>query len=115
MLLFQPPPKPVTPLVYHRVLSPTASVKASPVCLGGISVGNKLSELFGDSENPVKLLDEFYVQGGNFIDTSNTYNDENSEQLIGEWIRKRGVRDQVVIATKYSAGYRAYNRENKPL
>ena len=27
----------------------------------------------------------------------------------------RGTRDQMVVATKYSAGYRAYNREKEPL
>jgi aryl-alcohol dehydrogenase-like predicted oxidoreductase len=30
-------------------------------------------------------------------------------------MEKRGVRDQMVVATKYGAGYRAYNRENEPL
>ena len=53
--------------------------------------------------------------GGNFIDTANTYNSEDSERLIGEWMEKRGNRDQMVVATKYTAGYRAYNREKEPL
>jgi aryl-alcohol dehydrogenase-like predicted oxidoreductase len=30
-------------------------------------------------------------------------------------MEKRGTRDQMVIATKYGSGYRAYNRENEPL
>ncbi|KAL3486621.1 NADP-dependent oxidoreductase domain-containing protein [Aspergillus germanicus] len=115
MSLFQPPPKPTTPLGYHRVLSPTASVKVSPVCLGGISLGNEWSELFGTSEDPFALLDEFFALGGNFIDTANTYNNESSEKHIGEWMESRGLRDQIVLATKYSAGYRSYNRENEPM
>jgi aryl-alcohol dehydrogenase-like predicted oxidoreductase len=115
MSLFQPPPKPTTPLGYHRVLSPTASVKVSPICLGGISLGNEWSELFGNSEDPFKLLDEFFALGGNFIDTANTYNNESSEKHIGGWMESRGVRDQIVLATKYSAGYRGYNRENEPM
>jgi aryl-alcohol dehydrogenase-like predicted oxidoreductase len=49
------------------------------------------------------------------VDTANTYNSEESEQLIGEWMAKRGVRDQMVVATKFGADYRAYNRENEPL
>jgi aryl-alcohol dehydrogenase-like predicted oxidoreductase len=53
--------------------------------------------------------------GGNFIDTSNTYNSEESERLIGQWMEERGNRDQMVIATKYSAGYKAYDREKWPL
>lgn len=32
---------------------------------------------------------------GNFIDTANNYQSEESEEWIGEWMRKRGVRDQM--------------------
>jgi aryl-alcohol dehydrogenase-like predicted oxidoreductase len=112
---FAPPPKPKTALSWHRVLCPTANVKVSPIALGGISIGNSWSKLFGKSEDPFPLLDAYYNLGGNFIDTANTYNSEESEKLIGEWMEKRGVRDQMVVATKYGAGYRAYNRENEPL
>ncbi|KAH6646716.1 NADP-dependent oxidoreductase domain-containing protein [Truncatella angustata] len=115
MSFFDPPPRPQTRLAYHRVLSPTASVKVSPICLGGISIGNEWSELFGESEDAFTLLDQFFELGGNFIDTSNTYNAESSERLIGEWMKARGVRDQMVVATKYTAGYRAHNREREPL
>ena len=34
-------------------------------------------------------------KGGNFIDTSNNYQFEESEIWIGEWMKKRGVRDQM--------------------
>jgi aryl-alcohol dehydrogenase-like predicted oxidoreductase len=112
---FAPPPKPKTALGWHRVLSPTANVKVSPISLGGISIGNSWSKLFGVSEDADSLLDTYFDIGGNFIDTSNTYNSEESEKLIGEWMEKRNNRDQMVIATKYGAGYRAYNRENEPL
>ncbi|KAJ9144488.1 Aldo/keto reductase [Pleurostoma richardsiae] len=115
MSFFDPPPKPETPLGWHRVLSPTAAVKVSPICLGGISIGNAWGELFGQSEDAFKILDAYFALGGNFIDTANTYNAEQSEKLIGEWMEARGTRDQMVVATKYSAGYRAYNRKNEPL
>ncbi|KAL4901587.1 hypothetical protein BDW74DRAFT_187230 [Aspergillus multicolor] len=115
MSLFKPPPKPATPLAHHRALSPTAAVKVSPICLGGISFGNEWSELFGVSEDPFALLEEFYAQGGNFIDTANVYNSEESEKHIGAWMEARGVRDQMVIATKYTAHYRSWNRENEPM
>lgn len=32
---------------------------------------------------------------GNFIDTANNYQFEESEKWLGEWMRKRGVRDQM--------------------
>jgi aryl-alcohol dehydrogenase-like predicted oxidoreductase len=71
--------------------------------------------VYGKNDDPSALLDAFFSLGGNFIDTSNTYNSEDSERLIGEWMEKRGIRDQMVVATKYSAGYRAYNRAQEPL
>lgn len=112
---FAPSPKPANPLGGHRILSPTANVKVSPIALGGISIGNAWSKLFGKSEDVFSLLDAHFELGGNFTNTSNTYNSEESEQFIGEWMEKRGSRDQMVVATKYGAGYRAYNRENEPL
>jgi len=60
--------------------------------------------------------DHFYVlyltlliveSGGNFIDTANNYQKEESEIWIGEWMKKRGNRDQMVIATKYTTAFRA--------
>ncbi|KAL6717233.1 hypothetical protein ACLMJK_005148 [Lecanora helva] len=115
MSMFKSAPKPSSLLGYHRILSPSAGVKVSPICLGGISIGNTWRELFGKNDDPFQLLDKFYGLEGNFIDTSNTYNSESSERLIGDWMANRGVRDQMVIATKYSAGYRAYNREQEPM
>ncbi|KAJ3534350.1 hypothetical protein NM208_g7573 [Fusarium decemcellulare] len=115
MPLFEPPPKPTSPMGYHRVLSPNAAVKVSPICLGGISIGNAWSDYTGKNEDPFELLDTFFELGGNFIDTSNVYNEEESEKLVGQWMEDRSIRDQMVIATKYSAHYRAYNRENEPL
>ncbi|KIW01728.1 uncharacterized protein PV09_06905 [Verruconis gallopava] len=115
MSFFEPPPKPETPLGLHRILSPTASVKVSPIAFGGISIGSSWAELFGKNEEPFKLLDAYFSLGGNFIDTSNVYNSEDSEKLIGDWMQDRGVRDQMVIATKYTAGYQSYNRDKVPM
>lgn len=113
--MFQPPPKPESLLGYHRILSPNAAVKVSPLCLGGISIGSSWSSIFGKNNDPNKLLDTYFALGGNFVDTSNVYNSEDSEKLIGDWLELRGTRDQMVIATKYTAGFRSYNRANEPL
>ena len=32
------------------------------------------------------------------------YQDESSEEFIGEWVEKRDIHDQLVIATKVRAG-----------
>lgn len=60
-------------------------------------------------ESVFQLLDFFHTQGGNFIDTANNYQNEQSESWIGEWLQSHpGLRDQMVIATKYSTCYTSY-------
>ncbi|MCJ1411665.1 hypothetical protein MMC19_005756 [Ptychographa xylographoides] len=54
------------------------------------------------------MLDYFFDQGGNFIDTANNYQNEESETWIGEWMAKRGNRDQMVIATKFTTNFNTY-------
>ncbi|KAL0253251.1 hypothetical protein SLS55_010223 [Diplodia seriata] len=112
---FQVPPKPTSSLAWHRILSPTASIKVSPVALGGISLGSAWSGYFGRNEDAAALLDTFHSLGGNFIDTSNDYNAGESERLIGEWMEARGVRDQMVVATKFSSGFMRFQRDKVPL
>ncbi|KAJ4009497.1 hypothetical protein NW752_009087 [Fusarium irregulare] len=62
-MVFQTAPKPRSLLGWHRILSPTASVKVSPICLGGISIGNAWKFYTGKNEDPFKLLDAFYELG----------------------------------------------------
>lgn len=64
-----PPPKSL--LGYHRQLAPTAAVKVSPLCLGAMGFGTSWKDLMGscDKQASFELLDYFYSQGGNFIDT----------------------------------------------
>jgi aryl-alcohol dehydrogenase-like predicted oxidoreductase len=107
--LFAPLPPPPTALGRYRLLSPNASVHVSPLQLGAMSIGNKWQE-FGmgsmDKEASFKLLDAYFDGGGNFIDTANGYQEETSEQFIGEWAEGRGIRDQLFIATKYSTNFK---------
>ncbi|TFK30289.1 arylalcohol dehydrogenase [Coprinopsis marcescibilis] len=109
MSVFGPPPTPATALGRYRQLAPTAGVHVSPLQLGAMSIGDKWSP-FGmgsmDKESSVKLLDAYFDKGGNFIDTANFYQDESSEEFIGEWAEQRGIRDQLFIATKYTVNYK---------
>lgn len=72
-----PPPK--TPLAEYRVLSPTASVRVSPLCLGAMNLGNQWAGLGSkmSTEDAFAFLDAFYDAGGNFIDTANSYQGES--------------------------------------
>ncbi|KAL7951987.1 putative aryl-alcohol dehydrogenase [Trichoderma barbatum] len=108
--LFSNSGEPVSELNRYRILSPTAGIRVSPLALGAMSIGDSWSDLMGsmDKESSFKLLDAFYDAGGNFIDTANNYQNEQSESWVGEWAAKRGIRDQLVIATKFTSDYRSH-------
>lgn len=59
-----------------------------------------------DKESSFEILDHFYDNGGNFIDTANSYQNEESETWLGEWMEKRKNRDQIVLATKFTTCFR---------
>ncbi|TBU29642.1 norsolorinic acid reductase [Dichomitus squalens] len=106
---FAPPPQPTTELGRYRLLSPSAGVRVSPICLGTMSIGKAWTESMAGAvseEEAHKYLDKFFENGGNFIDTANNYQDGESERFIGSWMAKRRNRDQLVIATKFSIGHR---------
>ncbi len=81
---------------------PNSELHVSPLCLGG--------NVFGwsaDVNNSEQVLDHFVGNGGNFIDTADMYSQwveghsgGESERIIGNWQKKRGNRNSVVIATK---------------
>lgn len=112
---FKRPGPPKSPLQRYRLLSPTASVRVSPLCLGAMNFGTKWTDYMGtcDQATAEGILDYFYSQGGNFIDTANNYQDEESEIWVGEWMRKRGVRDQMVVATKYTTVFRGAHLDSE--
>lgn len=58
-------------------------------------------------EEAFAILDRFIGAGGTMIDTADVYSNwvpghvgGESETLLGEWLRRRGRRDDVLIATK---------------
>ncbi|KAF5336305.1 hypothetical protein D9758_014476 [Tetrapyrgos nigripes] len=107
MSFLNPPPAPKTKLGRYRQLAPRAAIHVSPISLGGMSIGNSEkwnSSGFGamNRDSSFKLMDAYYDAGGNFIDTANIYQNGTSEELIGEWMEQRKIRDQMIIATKYS-------------
>jgi aryl-alcohol dehydrogenase-like predicted oxidoreductase len=108
--MFLPAPEPPTDLGRLRVLSSTAGIKVSPLALGAMSIGNAWSFMgHMDKEASFRLLDYFAEAGGNFIDTANNYQNEQSETWIGEWLKARDNRDRMVIATKYTTDYKWYD------
>ena len=115
MSLFAPAPKPSTALGYHRILSPTAGARVSPLCLGAMNFGEAWKQFLGEcnKETSFKMMDHFYSNGGNFIDTANNYQGEESETWIGEWMQERKNRDEIIVATKFTTYWPAMGNRGK--
>ncbi len=80
----------------------TTGLEIAPLAFGGNVFGWTV-----DEARSFELLDAFVVAGFNFIDTANSYSrwapghkGGESETIIGHWLKKRGNRDKVIIATK---------------
>ena len=58
-----------------------------------------------DKKTAFGMLDYFFDNGGNFIDTANNYQNEETEKWLGEWMESRQNRDEIVLATKFTSAY----------
>ncbi|TPX34513.1 hypothetical protein SmJEL517_g02846 [Synchytrium microbalum] len=91
----------------YKILSKTAGVRVSQLCLGAMNFGTAHEARLGKctKEEAFKIMDTFWEAGGNFIDTANSYQMGQSEEWVGDWMSARKNRDQMVIATKYTSLY----------
>jgi aryl-alcohol dehydrogenase-like predicted oxidoreductase len=79
-----------------------SGLQVSPLCFGG--------NVFGwtaDEPTSFRLLDAFLGAGMNFVDTADVYakwasgnQGGESETILGRWMKQRGNREKVIIATK---------------
>jgi len=81
-------------------------VGASDLHVARINLGGNVFGWTLDEQQSFDILDAFFDKGFNFIDTADTYawwvngTGGQSETIIGRWLRSRGNRDKVIIATK---------------
>ena len=83
---------------------PESDLVVHPLCLGSNIFGGNTTE----AESHL-VMDAYRSHGGNFIDTADMYNQwveghvgGESESVIGSWMKSRGNRADMVIATKVS-------------
>ncbi len=70
----------------------------SPFALGTMTFG---MTRWGSSETGSRAVFNAYVEaGGNFVDTADVYSSGRSEEMLSGFIADRGLRNQMVIATK---------------
>ncbi|MGW5665386.1 aldo/keto reductase [Streptomyces sp. NPDC003758] len=74
-----------------------------------LSLGGNVFGWTADETQSFAVLDAYAQAGGNFIDTADSYSawvpgneGGESETIIGKWVKARGNRSDVVIATKVS-------------
>src|SRR5690606_15526459 len=74
----------------------------SRICLGTMTWGQQNTEAEGHAQ-----LDLAFGRGVNFLDTAELYSipprpetQGSTERIIGSWLKRRGRRDDVVIASK---------------
>ncbi|MEO9255822.1 MAG: aldo/keto reductase [Tepidiformaceae bacterium] len=80
----------------------STGLQVSELCLGTMQFGWTT-----DEEHANAVMDAYVEAGGNFIDTADVYSswaEGNpggvSEEIIGRWMKARGNRDAIVLATK---------------
>ena len=78
----------------YRSLGRTG-VKVSPLCLGAMNFGGPTPE-----SEALAIFDRALDSGFNFIDTANSYNEGESERIVGKALKQNGKRQQIVLATK---------------
>ncbi|MHB8375595.1 MAG: aldo/keto reductase, partial [Dehalococcoidia bacterium] len=74
----------------------------SELCLGTMQFGWTT-----DEHSAFQVLDAYVAAGGNFIDTADIYSRWSpgneggvAEEIVGRWMKQRGNRAQLVVATK---------------
>ncbi|MFW6773325.1 aldo/keto reductase [Nocardioides sp. CPCC 205120] len=89
----------------------TTPSTASTLDLGPLVLGGNVFGWTADRETGFAVLDAWLAAGGRSIDTADAYPQwvegreaGDSERIIGDWMADRGVRDQVVVATKVGQG-----------
>ncbi|VDC22510.1 aldo/keto reductase [Pseudogemmobacter humi] len=91
----------------HYFLLGRSGLRVSRMALGTMTFGNAgirgIEGSWGsDRADARAIFDRYVAAGGNFIDTADSYAGGLSESLIGEFVAEAGLRDQLVIATKFS-------------
>jgi aryl-alcohol dehydrogenase-like predicted oxidoreductase len=96
----------------RKVTLGTSGEKVSALCLGAMYFGTR-----NDAASSYALLDQYVAAGGSFIDTANIYahwipgfQGGESETVLGQWMRERGNRNDLFIASKVGFNYPGVGR-----
>jgi aryl-alcohol dehydrogenase-like predicted oxidoreductase len=83
----------------YKLFGQHTGIRISEMVLGAGMFGTRWGH-GADAEESRRIFDGYLEAGGNFIDTSDTYQFGESEELLGEFIKP--VRDDLFLTTKYT-------------
>jgi aryl-alcohol dehydrogenase-like predicted oxidoreductase len=76
-----------------------SGLAVSPLALGTMTFG---TARWGSGEDDSRAIFNAYVEaGGNLVDTADVYATGRGEEMLGGFIAERGLRDSIVLATKF--------------
>lgn len=78
----------------YRTLGKT-DLKVSSIGLGCVTFGREI-----DEATSFTVMDHALERGITLFDTAEAYAKGRSEEVVGQWLKARGSRDQIVLATK---------------
>src|SRR3569832_1937142 len=103
----------VTPAFDRFRLLGRSGLRVAPLALGTMTFGTA-PNAWGtawraDDATARAILDRYLDAGGNFIDTAGVYCAGRSEEIVGEELKRRGKRHQVLVSTKFSGSTNPYD------
>ena len=98
---------------YHKLGD--TDIDVSVICLGTMT--------WGEQNTPAQAFEQMdyaFSRGINFFDTAELYaippraeTYGRTEEIIGDWLRARGIRDRIILASKIAGPGRAGHRRCK--
>lgn len=95
----------------------TSNLLVSKICLGTMTFGQQNTEAEGHEQ-----MDYAFEAGINFFDTAEMYpipsrkeTQGSTEAIIGNWMKQRGLRDQIILASKITGPSPAMLHIRNPL
>ncbi|MEV8031431.1 aldo/keto reductase [Streptomyces sp. NPDC086182] len=90
-------------------MTPLRKLGSSDLEVFPLSLGGNVFGWTADETRSFAVLDAYAAAGGNFLDTADSYSawvegneGGESETVIGKWLKSRGNRADIVVATKVS-------------
>lgn len=83
-----------------QMAMPARQLGRSGPVVSRLALGTMTFGVETDEPEAFRQLDLFVDRGGTFIDTADVYGKGASERIIGNWARRRGGMDDLIVATK---------------